>query len=520
MTSSDSSSSVRVVSSPGSGETSRCDPEVGSSGSSSGPSSPVDARVLRDLEVMKSDHDLDTTATEGSLVVIRERYSIPIEYVLHVPQPGQRPYSLDALGMCILVDTLEAGLRFPLHPLIEECLRWWRISLNQVAPNLWRYLVIFLGECREAGIIPTRDLFMACFRLCKSRGVWGFRLDWSAHPIGNTSPYLSEEETIPVDRLKGILSSSRVINEMTELWLVEAGLSLASRDRRDLGELCGMPKVTSGKVPPTRPAAREVGASPAREAPKASSNRQVDAPTEHKSRLDEGESRSQSKGKELTTPSEEPQMPVGSEKGGASPAHRRPRSIKDIFKTKLHKDDAGYYTLLMSDLGDQNPEKEMKARWKGLKNSTKVLNNSSTTELFERGLLHPELAWELYTLLLEERDEALRRHEASEKELHEIQSNLVEADRLLKEARVRAWKMDDDVLQAVKARAELPRQTIVQYKESLGFKEGLKRMSRVTYEYGYRVALARFHARYPDVEVEEDPFTIHLKDNLVPMQRQ
>ncbi|RRT39876.1 hypothetical protein B296_00053969 [Ensete ventricosum] len=80
-----------------------------------------------------------------------------------------------------------------------------------------------------------------------------------------------------------------------------------------------------------------------------------------------------------------------------------------------------------------------------------------------------------------ERDEALLKHEASEKELHE---------------------------------------TIVEYKESLEFKEGLKRMGRVTYEYRYRVALARLHARYPDDEVKEDPFTIHPKDDLVPMQRQ
>ncbi|RRT36090.1 hypothetical protein B296_00039794 [Ensete ventricosum] len=28
--------------------------------------------------------------------------------------------------------------------------------------NLWRYLVVFLGECRGAGIILTRDLFIAC----------------------------------------------------------------------------------------------------------------------------------------------------------------------------------------------------------------------------------------------------------------------------------------------------------------------------------------------------------------------
>ncbi|RRT34864.1 hypothetical protein B296_00036598 [Ensete ventricosum] len=134
----------------------------------------------------------------------------------------------------------------------------------------------------------------------------------------------------------------------------------------DLGELRGMPKVASGKVPPTRPTAREVGASPAREAPKASLKRSVVAPTEqaedaarrnkkvkvltrrHKSRLGEGKSHSQSKGKE---PTEEPEAPAESEEGGASSAHQHPRSMKDLFKIK-----------------------------------------------FERGLLQPQLARELYTL--------------------------------------------------------------------------------------------------------------------------
>ncbi|RZR84124.1 hypothetical protein BHM03_00010887 [Ensete ventricosum] len=193
------------------------EPEASSSGASSGPSSPVDARVLRDLEVMKAGHNLDTAVTKGSLTAIRERYSIPTEYRLYVPQPGQCPYSSDVPGVCISVDALEAGLRFPLHPIIEECIRWWRISPSQVAPNSWRYLVVFLGECRGVGIILTRNVFMACFRLCKSRGGyyliarvsfrvsgapsnnkgwksrclfvsglnWGFRLDWSAYPIGN-----------------------------------------------------------------------------------------------------------------------------------------------------------------------------------------------------------------------------------------------------------------------------------------------------------------------------------------------
>ncbi|RWV77953.1 hypothetical protein GW17_00061149 [Ensete ventricosum] len=82
--------------------------------------------------------------------------------------------------------------------------------------------------------------------------------------------------------------------------------------------------------------------------------------------------------------------------------------------------------------------------------------------------------------------------------------------------------MDDELLQSIKAlenaRAELPRQSVDRYKESAGFKEGLKRMGRVTYEYGYREALARFHALHLDSKVEENLFTIHPEYDLVPME--
>ncbi|RZS23800.1 hypothetical protein BHM03_00056808 [Ensete ventricosum] len=51
--------------------------------------------------------------------------------------------------------------------------------------------------------------------------------------------------------------------------------------RMDLGDLCGMPKVFGGKASSVRTVvpAREVGVSPVREAPKASSKRLIDAPT-------------------------------------------------------------------------------------------------------------------------------------------------------------------------------------------------------------------------------------------------
>ncbi|RWW10492.1 hypothetical protein GW17_00025969 [Ensete ventricosum] len=52
----------------------------------------------------------------------------------------------------------------------------------------------------------------------------------------------------------------------------------------------------------------------------------------------------------------------------------------------------------MSDLAQHDLDKEMQARWEKLKNSSKVWNDHAAVEEFERGLLHPQLARELYTL--------------------------------------------------------------------------------------------------------------------------
>ncbi|RRT73083.1 hypothetical protein B296_00010995 [Ensete ventricosum] len=132
MTFLDSSASIRLVPSARSWGASQENPEASTSGILSGVRSLVDAKALWDMEVMKACHDFDLIMTEGSLVAIRERYNIPEEYMLHAPLPRQRPYNRCSLGLSISVDTLEATLRFPLHPIIEE----WRISISHVTPNL------------------------------------------------------------------------------------------------------------------------------------------------------------------------------------------------------------------------------------------------------------------------------------------------------------------------------------------------------------------------------------------------
>ncbi|RRT39038.1 hypothetical protein B296_00056861, partial [Ensete ventricosum] len=83
-------------------------------------------------------------------------------------------------------------------------------------------------------------------------------------------------------------------------------------------------------------------------------------------------------------------------------------------------------------------------------------------------------------------------------------------------------KANDELLKLMREneslKAELPGRSVANYKQSVEFGWGLRRMGQVSYKYGYRVALAHFQARYPDLEVDSDPFTEQPKDSSVLME--
>ncbi|RZS18917.1 hypothetical protein BHM03_00051250 [Ensete ventricosum] len=120
--------------------------------------------------------------------------------------------------------------------------------------------------------------------------------------------------------------------------------------------------------------------------------------------------------------------------------------------------------------------------------------------------------------------EATQRMEQSNKELNDARADLTDAQRQLKEQRAGRRRADDDLLKAMKEndtlKVELPKKSIKDYKVSARFEWELCRMGQVSYEYGYRVTLARFQARYPDLEVDDDSFTWQPEDSLVPMETQ
>ncbi|RWV78678.1 hypothetical protein GW17_00060306 [Ensete ventricosum] len=105
-----------------------------------------DTGAAEALAAMQLCFNVDSIVTARRLVKVRKHYYIPPEYELHVPLLGQRPYDAFPSGFGLSTDALEAGLRLPLHPVIEACLEGWRMSPSHMAPNSWRYLVAFCGN--------------------------------------------------------------------------------------------------------------------------------------------------------------------------------------------------------------------------------------------------------------------------------------------------------------------------------------------------------------------------------------
>lgn len=57
------------------------------------------------------------------------------------------------------IDSVKCGLRFPLHPFISEFFNAHEIIPAQLAPNGYRFLVVFLNVCQECNIPPSLPLF-------------------------------------------------------------------------------------------------------------------------------------------------------------------------------------------------------------------------------------------------------------------------------------------------------------------------------------------------------------------------
>ncbi|RZS19072.1 hypothetical protein BHM03_00051362, partial [Ensete ventricosum] len=254
-----------------------------------------------------------------------------------------------------VLQALEAGLRFPLHPVIGDCLRWWRVSPGQIAPNSWRYIKTFLGEY--------------------------FGVEWSAHPISNILPNLSDKEANAVERLKGILSASRAVRNLTEEWLVEA-LSPASR---------GMPYMVSISLMRGNPRAGGGGGGGVSSwdcAPDSGSASDVqEIPIEEARGISPHKADRASRGKGPADASVEPPAP-----------RQRPKSVRELCSAQAGVDDRDYHAIRMCNLPEQASDAPLDPDLRPLTHGTPVWQSGEASTTYIRGMVLPRLASDLYTL--------------------------------------------------------------------------------------------------------------------------
>ena len=103
-----------------------------------------------------------------------ERYHLVEENTI-LPAPSYIPYRFwkreGVEYVAVYVAHLDCGLRFPLHPFIQEVLEHYQLGIAQLTPPSYRLLCGFLMICQLGHILPSISLFKEMFKFSMSKGV-------------------------------------------------------------------------------------------------------------------------------------------------------------------------------------------------------------------------------------------------------------------------------------------------------------------------------------------------------------
>ena len=99
------------------------------------------------------------------LETLRSFCFIPDEFRLVLATSGERVHVPPVGCIGVYEEAVKAGLRFFLHPFVKRVMERFFLSLAQVAPNSWHYIVRFVCLCRMLSRPPTLGLFWTCFSL-------------------------------------------------------------------------------------------------------------------------------------------------------------------------------------------------------------------------------------------------------------------------------------------------------------------------------------------------------------------
>ncbi|RRT58376.1 hypothetical protein B296_00038443 [Ensete ventricosum] len=304
---------------------------------------------------------------------------------------------------------------------------------------------------------------------------------------------------------------SRAIRSLTEEWLVEAGLSPASRghDARQSPDQRGVSRSYA-----LRPSSNTfASACTAREDP-------IGQRKKDQRKSPRKADKAAAKGKSPADISEEP------------PAlRRRLKSMRELCSANARVNGQDYHTIQMCNLPERAFDAPLEPDLRPLTYGMPVWQSGEASATYIRGMLIPRLATDLYTLpsevLMDGATKAMVLFASEAQSLAEHlrveldEEQLDDSKGQLRGVRAQVRQMETELLDLARSkdalREELLRRAIEDYKKSPGFKMGLMRMGRVSLEYRYQLVLARLQARHPEVKIELDPFVSLPEDDDVPM---
>jgi hypothetical protein len=112
----------------------------------------------------------------------RRKYQIPEDVVLRIPESDEVACSSRYADVAFYEADFNAGVRFPLQPLMRELLDHLNLSPGQLAPNAWRTVVgcmVMWKVLSEGKDDLTLDELLFCYKPCQipaSPGFWSLNM--------------------------------------------------------------------------------------------------------------------------------------------------------------------------------------------------------------------------------------------------------------------------------------------------------------------------------------------------------
>ncbi|KAL2460347.1 Uncharacterized protein Adt_43767 [Abeliophyllum distichum] len=103
--------------------------------------------------------------SEDKLGRLLAKFMIFDDHIYRAPHPTERLPGSNPYEVAIYKDSMDGGLRFPIHPFFITIFHEFHLTPSQVAPNAWRLALYFLYMCLLHGIDPSIDLFRCIFEM-------------------------------------------------------------------------------------------------------------------------------------------------------------------------------------------------------------------------------------------------------------------------------------------------------------------------------------------------------------------